>query len=108
MGLHKPKLDVFLSLIQKIERRLSSTSHFLSKVGGLQMVNTVFSSLPTYYMCTLKLPQPVIRQIDKYKRHCLWRGFDINAKRPPQAVWDLLCKPKKSWWAQDHPLRHPK
>jgi hypothetical protein len=44
------------------------------------MVNAVFSSLPTYYMCTLKLPKTVIKQIDKFRRHCLWRGSDINAK----------------------------
>lgn len=84
MGLRKPKLDAFLPLIQKIERRLSSTSHFLSQAGRLQMVSVVFSSLPTYYMCTLKLPQTVIRQIDKYRRHYFWRSSVINAKRPPQ------------------------
>jgi hypothetical protein len=44
------------------------------------MVNAVFSSLPTYFMCTLKLPKTVIKQIDKFRRHCLWRGADINAK----------------------------
>lgn len=58
------------------------------------MVNAVFSSLPTYYICTLKLPQTVIKQIDKYRRHCLWRGSDINTKRSPQAAWELACKPK--------------
>jgi hypothetical protein len=48
------------------------------------MVNAVFSSLPTYYMCTLKLPKTVIKHIDKFRRHCLWRGADITAKKPPQ------------------------
>jgi hypothetical protein len=32
------------------------------------MVNAVFSSLPTYFMCTLKLPKTVINQIDKFRR----------------------------------------
>jgi hypothetical protein len=94
MGLCKPKLDAFLPLIQKIGIRLPSTSNFLSQAGLLQMVNAVFSSLPTYYMCTLKLPQAVIKQIDRYRRHFLWRGSDINVKRPPQAAWDLACEPK--------------
>jgi hypothetical protein len=80
LGLKKPKLGAFLPLIQKIERRLTSTSIFLSQAGRLQMVNAVFSSLPTYFTCTLKLPKTVIKQIDKFRRHCLWRGADINAK----------------------------
>jgi hypothetical protein len=80
LGLKNPNLGAFLPLIQKIERRLASTSVFLSQAGRLQMVNAVFSSLPTYYMCTLKLPNTVIKQIDKFRRHCLWRGSDINAK----------------------------
>jgi hypothetical protein len=58
------------------------------------MVNAVFSSLPTFYMCTLKLPKTVIKQIDKLRRHCLWRGADINAKKPPQVAWKSVCRPK--------------
>jgi hypothetical protein len=58
------------------------------------MVNAVFSSLPTYYMCTLKLPKMVIKHIDKFRRHCLWRGADINAKKLPQVAWKTVCKPK--------------
>jgi hypothetical protein len=50
--------------------------------------------LPTFFMCTLALPKTVIKQIDKYRKHCLWRGSDINAKTPPKAAWKLVCKPK--------------
>jgi hypothetical protein len=42
----------------------------------------------------LALPKTVITQIDKYRKHCLWRGSDINAKTPPKAAWKLVCKPK--------------
>jgi hypothetical protein len=94
LGLKKPNLEAFLPLIQKIERRLASTSIFLSQADRLQMVNAVFSSLPTYYMCTLKLPKTVIKQIDKLRRHCLRRGADINAKKPPQVDWKSVCRPK--------------
>jgi hypothetical protein len=94
LGLQRPNLGAFLPLIQKIEKRLASTSVFLSQAGRLQMVNAVFSSLPTYYMCTLKLPKTVIKHIDKFRRHCLWRGADLNAKKPPQVAWKSVCKPK--------------
>jgi hypothetical protein len=94
LGLKKPNLGAFLPLIQKAENRLATTSIFLSQAGRLQMINIVFSSLPTYYMCTLTLPKSMIKHIDKIRRHCLWRGADINAKKPPQATWKLVCKPK--------------
>jgi hypothetical protein len=32
--------------------------------------------------------------VDKYRRHCLWRGGDINAKKPPLAAWKMVTKPK--------------
>jgi hypothetical protein len=94
LGLQRPNLGAFLPLIQKIEKRLASTSVFLSQAGRLQMVNAVFSSLPTYFMCTLKLPKTVIKHIDKFKGQCLWRGADLNAKKPPQVAWKTVCKPK--------------
>jgi hypothetical protein len=38
------------------------------------MVNSVLSSLVTFYMCSIKVPITILDQIDKYMRHCLWRG----------------------------------
>jgi hypothetical protein len=36
----------------------------------------------------------VIKQIDKYMKHHLWRGADINARSPPKAAWEMVCLPK--------------
>lgn len=36
----------------------------------------------------------MIVQIDKYCRHYLWRGADINAKTPSKAAWPMVCKTK--------------
>jgi hypothetical protein len=96
LGLKKPNLGAILPLVQKIERRLASSSVFLSQVGRLQMVNAVFSSLPTYFMCTLKLPKTVIKQIDKFRRHCLWRGADINAKKTTSSCLESSLQTKSS------------
>lgn len=41
----------------------------------------IISSLPTYYMCTLQLPKTFIDNIDREKRHCLWRGSDVNSNK---------------------------
>jgi hypothetical protein len=58
------------------------------------MVNSIMSSLPTFYMCTIKLPISLISQIDKYRRHCLWKGGDVNARKPPLAAWKMVTMPK--------------
>lgn len=81
MGSTKPRIIDFAPLVDRIERRLPSTVAFLNHGQRLTMVNSVLSSLPTYYMCSLKLPKKVIQHIDRARRHCLWRkSRDPNAK----------------------------
>jgi hypothetical protein len=60
MGTSKPKVDDFMPLVQIIERRLTSTSNFLTQVGRLEMVNSVLSALTTFYMGKIKLPPIVV------------------------------------------------
>jgi hypothetical protein len=93
LGTTKPKVIDFLPLISKCGRRLACTSMFLSQAGRLQMTNVVFTSLPTFNFSTFKLHKTVIKQIDKYRKHCLWRGADINFKTPPKAAWEMVCLP---------------
>ena len=96
MGTTKPKVIDFPPLIDRIERRFPSTAAFLSHGQRLTMVNSVLSALPTYYMCTLKLPKKVIQHIDRARRHWLWRkSNDPNSKIHSLAAWDLVCQPKK-------------
>jgi hypothetical protein len=68
MGLRKPNLEAFLPLIQKIEKRLSSTSTFLSQAGRLQMVNAVFHPSPHIlhaHTQTPKIGDQAYKQIQK-------------------------------------------
>jgi hypothetical protein len=54
LGLTKPRVEEFMPLITRCERRLVSTSlFFLSQAGRLQITNSVFTALPTFYMSTL-------------------------------------------------------
>ena len=75
MGTTKPVIKDFAPLIDRVERRLSSIVSFLSYGNSLVLVNSVLSSLPTYYMCTLVIPKEVIEVIDKARRRCLWRKY---------------------------------
>jgi hypothetical protein len=60
------------------------------------MVNAVLTALPTYYMSNLKLPPPTYKQIDRYRKYCMWRGADMNARKPPLAAWNLATRPKSN------------
>ena len=90
----KPTVADFWPLVSKCERRLVAFSSFLNEAGRLELTNAVISALPTYAMCTFLLPKTVIKQINKYRKHCLWRGSDLNSKKPPKAAWPLVCVPK--------------
>jgi hypothetical protein len=95
LGLSKPKICHFLPLIHRIEKRLSCTSALLSQAGRLELVNSVFSALPTFLMCTLKIPVATVKKIDSYRKHCLWRGNDVNSKKPALAAWSMFTQTKK-------------
>lgn len=69
-------------------------SSFLREVGRLELTNAVLTALPTYAMSTFLLPKTVIKQIDKYRKHCLWRGSDLQSKKPSKAAWPLVTLPK--------------
>lgn len=81
LGIAKPYFQDFAPLLDRIETCLSACSYFLSFGGKITMINSVFSLLPTYYMCTLKLSMGVIEAIDRARRHCLWRGPDFSVKK---------------------------
>jgi hypothetical protein len=68
LGTTKQLVKDFAPLVCRIERKLSASSMYLNYVGRLQLINSVISSIPTYYMCTLKLPKKVIESIDKFKK----------------------------------------
>jgi hypothetical protein len=95
LGLTRPKVDDFLPLISKYERRLNYISPFLSQASRIELTNLVLTALPTYTMCTMALPKTVIKQIDKYIRHCLWRGAEANTRKVAKAAWPLVYIPKE-------------
>jgi hypothetical protein len=47
------------------------------------------------FMCSIKVRVDILNQVGKYRRHCLWRGGDVNDKKPPKAAWKLVCRLKK-------------
>lgn len=95
LGTTKPSFQEFSPLLSKIEKRLTGISNLLSYHGRLILVNSVFSALPTFYMCSLKIPPQIIKQIDIYRKHCLWSKGDINRKGSCLVAWETVRKLKE-------------
>jgi hypothetical protein len=95
LSISRPTVADFWPLVSKCERRLVAFSSYLSDAGRLELTNAVLSAFPTYTMCTFLLPKSVLKQIDKYRKHCLWRGSDLNNKKPSKAAWPQVCLPKE-------------
>ena len=75
LGLTKPKVIDFLPLVTKCERRLAFTPSFLSQAGRPEITNSIFSAFPMFFMSTFRLHKTVIKQMDSYRKHSLWRGL---------------------------------
>jgi hypothetical protein len=60
---------------------------FTSYSGRSTLNNAVLSALPSYFMCVVQLPVEIIDQINKYRRHCFWRGSNVHKKGNCLAAW---------------------
>jgi len=56
-------------------------------------------------MCTYLLPKTVIKHIDKFRKHCVWRGSDPNSRKPFKAAWPLVTLPKTEGGLGVHDLK---
>lgn len=94
MGTSKPKMEDLTPIMDRVERRLSACSTWLSYSGRLQMINSAITPITTYAMCTIKLPKGVIENIDRVRKQCLWRGNSENKKGGNLVAWPVVLLPK--------------
>ena len=96
LSLNKPAVEHFLPIVQRVERRLCGIVDFLNYGGKLQLVKSVLSSLPIYYMSCFDLPVTIKEQLIKYMRQCLWRKktSDVQARGTALVAWKKVCRPK--------------
>lgn len=92
LTLNKPSQSAFIPLIEKLERRLEGWKRkLLSRGGRRQLVISVMSAIPVYFMCCFFLPDWVIKRIDKLRRDFLWgknEGRGVSLMN-----WPTACLP---------------
>ena len=94
MSTTRPRVVDMAAMVDRVERRLIASASFLPYGGRLTLINSVLSTIPTYYMCSLKLPKTIIEAIDTSRRNFLWRGSNVLVKRKSSVVYDKVCRPK--------------
>jgi hypothetical protein len=106
MGTTKPRVEHYAPLMNRIERQLTSISSMLTQAGKLQLVNSVISSLPTFFMCSVQIPVVVHEYVDRARRHCMWRNSETNAKSKPMVAWNKCdLKGKGDWGLSTSDIR---
>jgi hypothetical protein len=94
LSLSKLRAIDFSPLVTKCERRLAATSIFLNQARRLEITNSVLTAMATFCLSTFLLQQSVIEQIDKFRKLCLWRGANFNARQKPKVAWPIVCREK--------------
>ena len=64
-------------VIGKVSKRLDGWKRaFLSKGGRLTLIESVLSTIPTYFLSLFRIPFGVIKEMEKIMRDFLWKGAD--------------------------------
>jgi hypothetical protein len=95
LGVTKPTIQDLSPLVGLVERRLNASARFLGYGGRLEFVRSVLSTLPTFYMCSLKIQKAVINMCNRAQRHCLWAKEEDSTSMNALAAWSKVCRPKK-------------
>jgi hypothetical protein len=95
LGTIRPSVDEYMLILTKMEKYLMGITRFFSYAGRLVLVNSIYSSIPTFYLCALKLPEKILHQIDKYRKQCLWNGGDLSKKGGCLVAWKHACRSKE-------------
>ena len=90
------KVNDWLWLIQKYERRINHWSHKCLSLGGrLVLVQVVLSSLPVYWLALALIPASVLDRLRRLTFAFLWGSSGVNNKYH-LANWQHLSWPKEA------------
>jgi hypothetical protein len=62
LGITRPTITELSPLVCRLERKLTSSSSFLSQGARLQLINSALASMPLHFFCTLSCPLGLLGQ----------------------------------------------
>lgn len=96
LSLKKPRRIDFQILIDKIAAKLAGwKGKLLNKMGRLTLINSVLTSITTFYLTMFAPSKWIIKRIDKLRRNFLWKGEEEASGGHCAVNWNQVCSPKK-------------
>lgn len=94
LTIKRPTKALYMPLIEKLESKFEGwKGRLISRGGHLQLVNSVLSAIPIYFMSSFLLPKWVIKRLDRIRRRFLW-GQNETRKGISLIEWSAVCFPK--------------
>jgi mannosylglycoprotein endo-beta-mannosidase len=82
-------------LIDKVANRLPMwKGRFLNRSGRLKLINSVLSSIPTYFLTIFTLKKWAFKKMDKIRRGFLWKGSANVSGGHCLVRWSKVMRPK--------------
>jgi len=95
IGSNLRKAQFWESVFNKINARLSSwKGKFLSMVGRICLIKSIFTSIPLFYLSFFKDLVLVCNMIKSIQRSFLW-AWGRDNRSIPWVSWENICKPLK-------------
>jgi len=94
---HRDKNKVYDFIYQKFRSRLTLTkANTLSHAGRLTLIQSVFASIPIYYMANILFSKNFLAKFTATIRTFWWQGVQKEQQGKPihYRSWDTICKPK--------------
>ena len=95
LGSSRPTVQDLSPVVDQMQRRLNASVRFLDYGSRLTFINSVLSSMPIHFLCSLKMPKAIIKLFDRIRRHGLWAKEDDSNPVNSLAAWSLVCRPKQ-------------
>ena len=91
----KASYNDWVVALDKIIAKLESwKTWYLSLGGRLTLLNSVLSTIPTYYLSILHLPVRVEKEIDRIRRRFLWSSSASESNGYSLVKWKNICRIK--------------
>lgn len=92
VGANPREASTWQPLLNALVKRLYSwKNRYLSLDGRIVLINSILSSIPTYFLSFMKMPLKVWREVVRIQREFLWGGTS-GGKKIPWVKWSDVCK----------------
>jgi hypothetical protein len=94
----KNRSEAYNFILQKFKTKLSTyKANSLSHAARVELINSVFASIPVYYMSNIIFSKKFLAKITAIIRNFWWTGVNSEPNSKPLclAAWKNICAPKE-------------